>query len=199
MMQINEETGTARPIQRQHKTQQENQQSTDENDSRLEYLQKKPQVYAQFVSSLFAILYAVYSSSAGPSIKHQCLRALLRMIYYSPRADQSLSEMNRPREVLFDLLKNLPISSHLASMLASQDIKILVSALQMCEILMEKLPNIFGVYFNREGVIHQIDKLIETSAIELANSSAKETKHSTDKSEDKQDPLESPTSSKLNF
>jgi E3 ubiquitin-protein ligase TRIP12 len=53
-------------------------------DSRLVYLKKNPTVYAEFVSSLFAILYAVYSSSAGPAIKHRCLRSLLRMIYYLP-------------------------------------------------------------------------------------------------------------------
>ncbi len=37
----------------------------------------------------------------------------------------------------------------------------------MCDILMEKMPGVFAVYFNREGVMHQIDKLIEASAGEL--------------------------------
>ena len=72
------------------------------------------------------------------------------------------------QSVLYNLLKNLPISSQIASMLASIDTKILVSALQMCEILMQKMPDVFSVYFHREGVIHQIDKLIESSAISLA-------------------------------
>lgn len=36
-------------------------------------------------------------------------------------------------------------------MLASQDLRVVVAALQMAEILMQKLPNIFGVYFRREG------------------------------------------------
>lgn len=147
-------------------------------DSRLVFLRKNPNVYAEFVSSLFAILYAVYSSSAGPAIKHRCLRSLLRMIYYLPheaRPDTSLDKAAKKTadskaepNVLHDLLKNLPISSQIASMLASVDTKILVSALQMCEILMQKMPDIFSVYFHREGVIHQIDKLIEASAISLA-------------------------------
>lgn len=148
-------------------------------DSRLVYLKKNPTVYAEFVSSIFAILYAVYSSSAGPAIKHRCLRSLLRMIYYLPHEtapDTSLDKadkktaaaQNKEVNVLYGLLKNLPISSQIASMLASVDTKILVSALQMCEILMQKMPDIFSVYFHREGVIHQIDKLIETSAISLA-------------------------------
>lgn len=45
-----------------------------------------------------------------------------------------------------------PIYSHIASMLSSQDLKIVVGALQMAEILMQKLPDIFSVYFRREGI-----------------------------------------------
>ena len=119
-------------------------------DHRLEFLNKNPSLHAEFVRSLFAILYEVYSSSAGPAIKHRCLRAILRMIYYTDA------------DILNNVLKNLTISSHIASILASQDLKIIVCALQICEILMEKLPNVFSIYFHREGVIHQIDRLIET-------------------------------------
>ena len=190
MLQINEETGTARPIARKIDEQpapppplpvNNNNQAdvTNKNlspplkqDSRLIYLTANPKVYAEFVSSLFAILYAVYSSSAGPSIKHRCLRALLRMIYYSGN-DQVIipplpNKDGGQLSVLHSLLKNLPISSQIASMLASADTKILVSALQICEILMQKMPDVFSVYFLREGVIHQIDRLIETGAQETA-------------------------------
>lgn len=43
--------------------------------------------------------------------------------------------------------------SHIASMLSSQDLKIVVGSLQMAEILMQKLPDIFSVYFRREGAV----------------------------------------------
>ena len=92
------------------------------------------------------------------------------MIYYSGN-DQCvppLPNQDKQLSVLHSLLKNLPISSQIASMLASADTKILVSALQICEILMQKMPDVFSVYFLREGVIHQIDRLIETSAQETA-------------------------------
>lgn len=42
--------------------------------------------------------------------------------------------------------------SHIASMLSSQDLKIVVGSLQMAEILMQKLPDVFSVYFRREGI-----------------------------------------------
>lgn len=36
-------------------------------------------------------------------------------------------------------------------MLSSLDLKIVVGSLQMAEILMQKLPDVFSVHFRREG------------------------------------------------
>lgn len=47
----------------------------------------------------------------------------------------------------------LCVFSHIASMLSSQDLKIVVGSLQMAEILMQKLPDVFSVYFRREGAL----------------------------------------------
>jgi E3 ubiquitin-protein ligase TRIP12 len=41
--------------------------------------------------------------------------------------------------------------SHVAAMMASPDLKIVVASIQMANILMEKLPDVFSVYFCREG------------------------------------------------
>ena len=41
--------------------------------------------------------------------------------------------------------------SHIAAMMASQDLKVVVGGIQMGEVLMQKLPNIFSVFFRREG------------------------------------------------
>ena len=46
--------------------------------------------------------------------------------------------------------------SHIASMLSSQDLRIVVGALQMAEILMQKLSDVFGVYFRREGASYAV-------------------------------------------
>lgn len=61
-----------------------------------------------------------------------------------------------------EVLRSQVVASHLAGMLASQDLRIVVGALQMAYILMEKLPAEFGVHFRREGVMHQIQRLAET-------------------------------------
>ena len=46
-------------------------------------------------------------------------------------------------------------------MLSSLDLKIIVGALQMADLLMSKLPEVFAIYFRREGVMHQIKRLCD--------------------------------------
>ena len=137
--------------------------TTTSSDARTEMMKENLDLYSSFIQSLFTVLYEVYNSSAGPAVKHRCLQAVLRMIYYSPS------------DLLEIVLKQQAISSHIASMLASSDYKIVVSALQMAEILMKKLPQIFSVYFYREGVTHQIEILIgfgiSSSSLSLASAS----------------------------
>jgi E3 ubiquitin-protein ligase TRIP12 len=164
-------------------------------DYRLDYINKKPLVYSEFINSLFPVLYEVYSSSAGPSIKHKSLRSLLRLIFYSSKlpainvsdsdnqqTSLTLANVNdsKSNTLLYNLLHYLPISSHIASMLASNDTKIIVSALQLSEILMQNLPDIFSIYFQREGVIYQIDKLIESTTLIVNNSASKSVETSSD-------------------
>lgn len=36
-------------------------------------------------------------------------------------------------------------------MMASHDLKVVVGAMQMADILMQKLPDVFSIYFRREG------------------------------------------------
>ena len=53
-------------------------------------------------------------------------------------------------------------------MLKAPEYKIVVGAMQMADILMSKLPQVFSVYFHREGVIHQIKNLKDTPLKNLA-------------------------------
>lgn len=46
-------------------------------------------------------------------------------------------------------------------MLSSGDLHIIVGALQLSELLLQKLPEEFGVHFRREGVLHQVQKLTD--------------------------------------
>ena len=53
------------------------------------------------------------------------------------------------------------VSSQIAGMLSSGDLRIIVGALQMSELLLQKMPDEFGVHFRREGVLHQVQKLTD--------------------------------------
>lgn len=118
-------------------------------DARLACLREERSLAAEFIKNLFSVLYEVYSSSAGPSVRFKCLRALLRMVYFASA------------ELLRDVLTNQMLSSHIAGMMASNDLRIVVGAVQMSEILMQKLPEIFGEHFRRDGVMHQINLLAD--------------------------------------
>ena len=172
MQQINEETGTTRPVQRKVNNAAGSSglggpnavpgnasapggasgNGVKQSDSRIECLQEETELATQFIRSLFSLLYEVYSSSAGPAVRHKCLRALLRMLYYASP------------DLLRDVLKSQSVASHLAGMLSSQDLKIVVGATQMAHILMQKLPDVFGVHFRREGVMHQVQRLVDQPA-----------------------------------
>ncbi|RXM36430.1 E3 ubiquitin-protein ligase TRIP12 [Acipenser ruthenus] len=157
MQQINEDTGTARAIQRKPNPLANPNTSghleVKKEDARAQLMKEDPELAKCFIKTLFGVLYEVYSSSAGPAVRHKCLRAILRIIYFADA------------ELLKDVLKNHAVSSHIASMLSSQDLKIVVGALQMAEILMQKLPDVFGVYFRREGVMHQVKNLAESETL----------------------------------
>lgn len=158
MQQINEDTGTSRAVQRLVNSLPDNSCTIgrnsanidDKEDARIRCLREEPELAQGFIKSLFGVLYEVYSSSAGPSVRHKCIRALLRILYYSPP------------ELLRQVLKNHSVSSHIAAMLPSPDLRVVVGAIQMVYILMDYLPDIFSIYFRREGVIHQLKKLIQS-------------------------------------
>ncbi|XP_054708683.1 E3 ubiquitin-protein ligase TRIP12-like isoform X2 [Uloborus diversus] len=166
MQQINEDSGTTRPVQRRVNSSSRSVLGSNLNmehsDSRVDCLQANSDLAASCIKSLFAVLYEVYSSSAGPAVRHKCLRALLRMVYFAPP------------DLLRQVLKNQAVASHVAAMLASQDLRVVVAALQMAEILMQKLPAIFGVYFRREGVMHQVRWLTKLDIISDMPSQNKE-------------------------
>lgn len=67
----------------------------------------------------------------------------------------------------------------MAGMLASSDLRTVVNALQMADILMQKLPEYFHVHFRREGVMHKIHELatgsLEAPCNEAGRSAGKDT------------------------
>ncbi len=144
MHEIREDSGTARPIQRQLTSQLQQNESSESstNEDHLELI-------ANLTKLLLPVLLEVYSNSAGPGVRHNCIQALLRMIQHSPDT------------VLKECIHVPLVSSQVAGMLSSGDLRIIVGALQMSELLLQKMPEEFSVHFRREGVLYQVHKLTD--------------------------------------
>lgn len=118
-------------------------------DERAVIFAEHKEIGKEMVQSLIAVVFDVYYSSVGPYVKHKCLNSVLKMLYHSPS------------DLLKEVLAKIPISSYIAGMLSSQDVRIVCSALQKADILMSKLSETFHVYFRREGVMHRVKRLAD--------------------------------------
>ncbi|XP_065888621.1 E3 ubiquitin-protein ligase TRIP12-like isoform X2 [Dysidea avara] len=161
MRQFNENTGNSRHIRRSTRPAEKpaKQKTTQKEDDRMIIVTDNPTALIGYSQALFGVLYEVYNSMAGPTIRHNCLKAILKLLYYTSS------------EVLYELLKEITVSSHISTMLLSQDYRIVVGGIQMAEILMKKLPDVFHVYFRREGVMHSMNKLTSIPLKNLATPS----------------------------
>ncbi|XP_055334897.1 E3 ubiquitin-protein ligase TRIP12-like [Paramacrobiotus metropolitanus] len=152
MHQINEDTGTSREVKRQEvvpvakslRLSAPVAQSCDPN-------------VAIFIRNLFCVLYEVYSTSAGAAIRHKCSEALLRMTYHASP------------DLLAGIMQRLPVSSNIASSLATNDIKSVIHAIQLADLLMQKLPQTFSVHFRREGVVYQMNLCAKNESVIFRN------------------------------
>ncbi|KAL2649350.1 hypothetical protein R1flu_017478 [Riccia fluitans] len=119
---------------------------------REKLLHDQPELLVQFGVDLFPVLVQVYGSSVNPPVRHKCLAAINKLLHFSTP------------EMLRSLLNESSISSFLAGVLASKDASILITALQIAEMLMQKLPDVFFKLFVKEGVVHAIDVLIASES-----------------------------------
>ncbi|KAM7475155.1 hypothetical protein LguiB_022398 [Lonicera macranthoides] len=115
---------------------------------REKLLNDQPQLLQQFGMDLLPVLIQIYGSSVNGPVRHKCLSVIGKLMYFSTA------------DMIESLLNVTNISSFLAGVLAWKDPQVLVPALQIAEILMEKLPEIFSKMFVREGVVHAVDTLI---------------------------------------
>ena len=102
---------------------------------------------SSYTSGMFSALYKIFSSSVGPAVRHKCVNAILRVLCHAPP------------DLLGVVLKRHPISSLIGGMLQSNDLRVITNALQMSEIVMQKLPDVYHVSFRREGVMHRVRDL----------------------------------------
>uniref|UniRef100_A0A0E0MDG3 HECT-type E3 ubiquitin transferase n=1 Tax=Oryza punctata TaxID=4537 RepID=A0A0E0MDG3_ORYPU len=140
-------------------TKQDGTSSTENERSGHErLLREHPELLKQFGMDLLPIMTQVYGSSVNAPIRHKCLSIIGKLMYYSSA------------EMIQSLLGTTNISSFLAGILAWKDPQVLIPALQIAEIMMEKLPETFSKLFVREGVVHAVESLICPESSEMVPS-----------------------------
>lgn len=147
----------------------EDNSSANDLSAREKLLHEQPELLQQFGKHMLPVLIQVYGSSVNGPIRHKCLSVIAKLMYFSTA------------DMIQSLLSVTNISSFLAGVLAWKDPQVLIPALQIAEILMEKLPGTFSKMFVREGVIHAIDSLIvsDPSSISAQSPTEKDNDHPT--------------------
>lgn len=123
-------------------------------------LREKPELLVQFGADLFPVLVQVHGSSVNSLVRHKCLEGISKLLYFSTE------------DMLKSLLQATNIPSFLAGVLTGKDVEVLVPALQMAEILMQKLPGTISKLFTKEGVVHAVDMLISSDSQSAVKESA---------------------------
>jgi E3 ubiquitin-protein ligase TRIP12 len=93
----------------------------------------------------------VYSSTVMSCVRACCLATITKLL-----------AVGSPQQLQV-VLADLPISSFVAGLLTSRDLKAQAAAIQMAELLMAKLPQVFAGFFVKEGVAHALEQLAATA------------------------------------
>ncbi|OTA62414.1 HECT-domain-containing protein [Hypoxylon sp. EC38] len=118
------------------------------NEKRLDLLDECKDQVRRFALILFPTLTDAFSSTVNLNVRQKVLTAQLKML------------SNLDKDILVDALKAVPYASFLASILSQQDHPSLVmSAIQITELLLNRLDEIYRYQIYREGVITEIQKL----------------------------------------
>ncbi|PKU64336.1 E3 ubiquitin-protein ligase UPL4 [Dendrobium catenatum] len=112
-------------------------------------LEEKPMFLHQFSADILPVLIEVVKSGANLCVCYGCLSVMINIIYFSTV------------DMLQDLVKNSNISSFLAGLMARKDRHVLVSALKIVELLMQKFSCVCSSSFIKEGVVYAIEVLLE--------------------------------------
>ncbi|CAH8829785.1 unnamed protein product [Trichobilharzia szidati] len=102
----------------------------------------------QMVQTLLPLLFEVFTETTKTQTRLLCLEAIQRMIFHS--SPLLLAKVTHPRV----------ICSHIAGMLNSPEKRVILMALQISVMLLDRIPYIFAIHFRKEGILHSVDQLV---------------------------------------
>ncbi|XP_041016250.1 E3 ubiquitin-protein ligase UPL4-like [Juglans microcarpa x Juglans regia] len=110
-------------------------------------LVNSPSLLQKFGMDILPLLIQVVNSGANLYVCYGCLSIINKLVYFSKS------------DMLLELLKNTNISSFLAGVFTRKDQHVLLVALHIAEMILQKLSDIFLSSFIKEGVLFAIDAL----------------------------------------
>ncbi|KAK4472286.1 hypothetical protein MN116_003554 [Schistosoma mekongi] len=102
----------------------------------------------QMVQILLPLLFEIFTETTKTQTRLLCLEAIQRMIFYS--SPLLLAKVIHPRLVC----------SHIAGMLNSPEKRVILLALQISVMLLDRIPCVFATHFRKEGILHRVEQLI---------------------------------------
>lgn len=115
---------------------------------RSELLAERPHLTKRFTQLLLPTLVEVYAASVALHVRHKVLTGMLKIVAFVDA------------EPLAHVLSNVPLAGFVASILSSRDDTSLVhAALQLVELLCQKLPHVYKSLLRREGVMWEISDI----------------------------------------
>ncbi|KAI0924248.1 hypothetical protein AcW2_005179 [Taiwanofungus camphoratus] len=146
----------------------------DATMDRTELLRSKPEVIGWFLHLMVPILVDVYAASVITPVRIKTLTGLLKAVSFLDG------------EEVKQVFSFVPVASFASSILSSKDHPTLViGALQLVELLLNKVPAEYKPVFRREGVFHEIETLASRN---ITSSKSKE--KDKDKDSDASSPAE---------
>uniref|UniRef100_A0A061SJU8 HECT-type E3 ubiquitin transferase n=1 Tax=Tetraselmis sp. GSL018 TaxID=582737 RepID=A0A061SJU8_9CHLO len=126
------------------------QQTKSEGDAeRRIFLAANPSLQRTIASDILDQLLQVYSGILSPQVRHECLGAITKVVHHSHE------------EVLEEILRTQGISGFVTGLMRSSELSVQASGLQLAEIFMQKLPEVYATHFLRDGVVDAIKRLAE--------------------------------------
>jgi hypothetical protein len=133
--------------------------SSKKSNSRTneDIIKKNKKNYVEFVKIILPLVIKTFTSNMNQNIKLNCLTIIGTIIYYSTK--DMLKDILFVNQIFFNFFQDIPISSLITRLLGSNDFIFISTSIQISEILIEKLPDVFSIYFVREGVSNEIKKI----------------------------------------
>jgi E3 ubiquitin-protein ligase TRIP12 len=149
-------------------------------DESVTLWRERPHIAERVCQIMVPTMFEVYSSTVNLQIRQVVMTMLLKIVYFSDT------------QVLERVLITIPLAGFIAGVLAQKEhSSLVVTALQLADLLLTKLPSLYTSHFETEGVIFEIRRL--ASSCDESPANAEEAKASSSSTSSEKPPTEEET------